>query len=73
MLDIHKACEKCWSDASMLAFLSSGVTPIEYEKLLMERRDEPCSPEEQCGERHEMFDWQDGTRRCVCGAKADKL
>jgi acetyl esterase/lipase len=60
--DLRMACEKCWSDASMLAFLSNGVTPVEYDKLLERRHGKPCTPEEQCGELHLILDWKDGTR-----------
>jgi len=65
------ACEKCWSDATSRAFSLGNSTTEEYHKLLDERRDTPCSPEEQCGEMHLVFDWKDGTRHCVCGVRRD--
>lgn len=44
------ACEKCWSDASRRVFLTGGSTADEYQKLLAERKNCPCSPREQAGE-----------------------
>ena len=35
-------CEKCWEDANGIA--------KEYLKLLVKRRDNPCTPEQQAGE-----------------------
>lgn len=34
------ACEKCWADSSCSA---------DYMRLLNERKDHPCTPEEQAG------------------------
>lgn len=43
------ACEKCWSDAYMRS-LSNGKPQTEnYQALLQERKDKPCSKEEQTG------------------------
>src|SRR5438128_10666649 len=39
-------CEKCWSDAHRGPQFSVAE---EYEKLMRERRNNPCSPEEQAG------------------------
>ena len=36
------SCEKCWSDAHGCA--------EDYQQLIEERRDNPCTPEEQAGE-----------------------
>ena len=48
------SCEKCWSDAGLLTY-GTGESKIKwYEKLLEERKDNPCTPEEQAG----MF-WDD--------------
>jgi len=46
------ACEKCWSDAFLRAYLSGFVmTQADaYRQLLEERIDNPCTPEEQRGE-----------------------
>jgi len=46
------ACEKCWSDAFLRAYLSGFVMmqAEAYGQLLEERRDNPCTPEEQRGE-----------------------
>ena len=43
-------CEKCWKDASLRALLRGGSVADHYEHLLQERKDSPCSPEEQHGE-----------------------
>ena len=61
------SCEKCWSDAGWAAHLRGGDKVDHYHRLLEERKDSPCSPEEQCGEWHVVLDWKDGTRHCVCG------
>jgi len=60
-------CDKCWSDASLRAFMSSSDTTSEYEKLLEERKENPCSPEKRCGEMHLVLSWKNGMRHCVCG------
>ena len=39
-------CEKCWSDAHRGPQFSVAE---EYGKLIEERKDNPCSPEEQAG------------------------
>jgi len=36
------ACEKCWRDA--------GGNPYEYERLLVLRKGNACTPEEQAGD-----------------------
>ena len=36
------SCEKCWTDA--------GGNPDRYSRLIKEREDTPCTPEEQAGE-----------------------
>jgi hypothetical protein len=44
-------CEKCWSDAYLKA-KSTGRSQAEcYLELLEERKDNPCTPEEQAGQR----------------------
>lgn len=40
------ACEKCWSDAHSRDQFNVAE---EYSKLIDERRDHPCTPEEQAG------------------------
>lgn len=35
------SCEKCWAD--------STAQGIPYHRLLLMRKDQPCSPEEQAG------------------------
>lgn len=44
------ACEKCWRDASLRALLRGGHVADHYRELLEERRETPCTPEEQAGE-----------------------
>jgi hypothetical protein len=39
-------CEKCWSDASRGDQFSVAE---EYERLLKERHESPCTPEQQAG------------------------
>ncbi len=36
------ACEKCWRDA--------GANPAEYERLLVLRKGNSCTPEQQAGD-----------------------
>ena len=44
------ACEKCWGDAYM-RMLSSGKGQQEcYNELLAERKEKPCSAQEQAGQ-----------------------
>jgi hypothetical protein len=46
-------CEKCWRDAYRIA-LSRGKSQTEvYLELLEERKDHPCTIEEQQGRRDE--------------------
>lgn len=35
------SCEKCWRDA--------GGDPHTYKELILERQDNPCTPEQQAG------------------------
>jgi len=42
-------CEKCWADAYRLELAGKGNQPRIYERLLRERKDHPCTPEEQAG------------------------
>jgi len=56
------ACEKCWEDA-YLRMLTTGKSQADcYRELLDERRENPCTPEEQAG--------SDATRCPNCGRKA---
>ena len=41
------ACEKCWRDA--------GGDPDRYHELLNQRKDSPCTPEEQAGGKDAEF------------------
>lgn len=40
------SCEKCWRDAHW----SGSDVATEYARLIAERKDKPCTPEEQAGE-----------------------
>jgi len=43
-------CEKCWGDAYMRMRCDSSKSQAEYYRdLLNERKDNPCTPEEQAG------------------------
>ncbi len=65
------ACEKCWSDAFMASMNDPSVDQVEhYHRLLKERKDNPCTSEEQCGEMHLILDHKDGSKRCRCGKHA---
>jgi len=45
---VMSLCEKCWSDAAMRQFRDTGKAQVEhYLDLLEERKDNPCSEEEQ--------------------------
>ena len=45
------ACEKCWADAYVRMRLNPSKSQAEhYQDLLEERKDNPCSLEEQRGE-----------------------
>lgn len=39
----------------------------ENARLIEERKDNPCTPEQQCGEMHLLCDWTDRPRQCRCG------
>ena len=45
------ACEKCWAEASAAAIHLGGSVVDHYHRLLKERNDSPCTPEEQMGDR----------------------
>lgn len=45
------ACEKCWSDAYLKARCQSPYDQVYwYNKLLEERKDNPCTPKQQAGQ-----------------------
>lgn len=44
------SCEKCWADASRVAYLAMSSTADEYQRLMTKRKDNPCTPEAQAGE-----------------------
>jgi len=43
------ACEKCWGDAYMRMQMNGRPQYDNYRELLEERKDNPCTPEEQAG------------------------
>jgi hypothetical protein len=44
------SCEKCWGDA-FDRMITTGKDQAEYyHDLIIERKDNPCTPEEQAGE-----------------------
>jgi hypothetical protein len=65
-------CEKCWSDAGVMAHSGARSKTEIYNELMDERRNHPCTPAQQCGEPHRLFNWKDGTRHCVCGINTSK-
>jgi hypothetical protein len=53
------ACEKCWGDAYVRFMSNPFKDQVEhYHDLLEERKDNPCSPEEQAGQ------WWDEKKQC---------
>lgn len=61
------ACQKCWGDAGYVSMTRGTSKAEEYGKLIDERKDSPCTPEEQCGEMHIVIQWVVGSNRCICG------
>ncbi len=48
------ACEKCWADAYLRHRLNPTKSQMEYyRELLEERKDKPCTPEEQSGAKRD--------------------
>jgi hypothetical protein len=43
-------CEKCWADAYMRSRMTGKSQSECYRELLEERKDNPCSLQEQAGE-----------------------
>ena len=43
-------CEKCWADAYMRSRYSGETQSECYFKILKEREDNPCTPQEQAGD-----------------------
>ena len=45
------SCEKCWSDAFDKSYSDPFKDQADYYKILIdERKDKPCTPEEQAGQ-----------------------
>jgi len=44
------ACEKCWGDAFLRMLMNGKGQAENYRDLLEERKDNPCTPEEQRGD-----------------------
>ena len=54
------SCEKCWRDAHRRQGLNPAKSVSEhYKDLLDERKDSPCSPQEQAGEYWDEDQQQD--------------
>jgi len=47
-------CEKCWADAYMLSRKNGKSQGDNYFQLLEERKDNPCTPEQQAGTDREQ-------------------
>lgn len=43
------ACEKCWGDAFSQSYGTSEDQATAYARLVEERSDSPCTPEQQAG------------------------
>ena len=43
-------CEKCWSDAHRRALGAYSSVTDAYHDLLKERKNNPCTPEQQAGD-----------------------
>ncbi len=66
-------CEKCWDDAYFLSRVTGQGQAFEYQNLVAQRGDEPCSPEEQCGKTHRPTVHLPGGRmQCICGKQITK-
>ena len=51
------ACEKCWSDAYRRSYFNPEKTQADYyTELLEERKDNPCTLDEQRGFRYRGAD-----------------
>jgi hypothetical protein len=49
------SCEKCWEDAFYRSMVDAFKSKSEhYSDLIKERKDNPCTPEEQAGEEAEI-------------------
>ena len=44
------ACEKCWGDAYAQTRSRGGSQVAAYRRLVADRDDHPCTPEEQSGQ-----------------------
>lgn len=45
-------CQKCWNDAYMKSITLRGKSQAEYySELIIEREDNPCTEEQQRGDR----------------------
>lgn len=69
------SCEKCWRDAQSNA---AGCVSDEYHRLIRERADHPCTPEEQAGpDAGECFECKRRTlhqitKQCMAGCRGLK-
>jgi hypothetical protein len=59
-------CEKCWSDAYFRSRWSGKSQGDCYFELLKERKDNPCTPQEQAG------DYWDEEKQCDCRIESIK-
>jgi hypothetical protein len=49
-MNVNMICEKCWSNAYFKSlFLGKSQAEI-YQELLLERKDNPCTPQQQAGD-----------------------
>lgn len=47
------ACENCWVEAQRRSYANGTFVTEEYYKLIQERKNNPCTPEQQRGDDYE--------------------
>jgi hypothetical protein len=57
------SCEKCWNDAFSRSMMSSKDQFECYSDLIKERKNNPCTPEEQAG--HDAKTCTDCNRKTI--------
>jgi len=67
-------CERCWGDAFSRSY-GTGRSQAEcYQEILLERKDNPCSPRDQAGQfwdEENQCDIRDGRRKENSGFAAN--
>lgn len=60
------ACEKCWHDACSRQMLLGGSIADRYAEILQERKDSPCSEDEQKYGEHTCLGCGEPCSQCSC-------